>query len=88
LIPDTQVKTLEQAQEKLQQAINLGAREEEDYWRDWIKGYEEGIAKGELKKAREMALKLLAKGMDITDIAEITGLSETEVSNPEKAFGK
>jgi hypothetical protein len=35
-----QVKTLKQAQEKLQQAINLNAQDEANYWRDWIKEYE------------------------------------------------
>jgi predicted transposase/invertase (TIGR01784 family) len=52
------------------------------------KGIAIGEERGELKKAKEMALKLLAKEMDITDIAEITGLSKTEVSNLEKASGK
>jgi predicted transposase YdaD len=91
LIPDTQVKTLEQAQEKLQQAVNLGAHEEEDYWRDWIKGYEEGIAIGEeraLAKVRETALLMFADGMSVTSVSKYTGLSETEVSNLEKASCK
>jgi hypothetical protein len=66
---DTEVETLEQAQEKLQQAIELGAHDETDYWRDWIKGYGEG----ELKKAREMALK------EIESFSRISGRNDKQV---------
>jgi predicted transposase/invertase (TIGR01784 family) len=79
LIPDTQVRTLEQAQEKLRQAVNLNAHEEADYWRDWIKGYEEGRAEGELKKARETALSMLSDGLSVETISKYTGLSVQEI---------
>jgi flagellar biosynthesis/type III secretory pathway protein FliH len=37
-------------------------------------GIEEGIEKGKVKKAFEMVRKLLARGMALTDIAEIADL--------------
>jgi hypothetical protein len=43
----------------------INEHNEADYWRDWIKEYEEGKAEGELKKAREMALNLLRNNVDI-----------------------
>jgi predicted transposase/invertase (TIGR01784 family) len=86
---DVNVKTLEQAQEKLRQAVSLGKHDEADYWRDWIKGYEEGIAigeergeaRGELKKAREMARCLLRSNIDINIIAASSGLPVEEIES-------
>ena len=47
------------------------------------KGREEGEKKGreegERKKQKEVALQMLAKGLDISTICECTGLSEEEV---------
>ncbi|GHU16556.1 hypothetical protein FACS189472_01870 [Alphaproteobacteria bacterium] len=40
-----------------------------------------GIAEGKAEKARETALKLLSKGMDIEDIAEVTWLSNDEINS-------
>ncbi|MEK3913022.1 hypothetical protein [Paenibacillus sp. FSL H7-0331] len=40
---------------------------------------EEGEAAGEHKKAIEVAKKLLARGADITSIADISSLSEEEI---------
>ncbi len=42
-------------------------------------GIEEGIEKGIEKRNREVALKLITRGMSISDIAEITDLSEAEI---------
>ncbi|MDR2140325.1 MAG: hypothetical protein LBR11_00765 [Deltaproteobacteria bacterium] len=42
-------------------------------------GREEGREEGELKKARKVALKMLAKGQTIDTIVEFTELSEQEV---------
>lgn len=42
-------------------------------------GLREGIAKGELSKARAMARKMLAKGKDISEVVEFTELSRSEV---------
>ncbi|NDC42240.1 MAG: hypothetical protein EBZ77_11950 [Chitinophagia bacterium] len=38
-----------------------------------------GMAEGELKAARAMAIKCLKKGMQLKDIAELTGLNEEEI---------
>jgi predicted transposase/invertase (TIGR01784 family) len=43
------------------------------------RGKAEGKAEGELKKAREIALKLLSRGMSIDEIADITDLTEDEI---------
>jgi predicted transposase/invertase (TIGR01784 family) len=74
---DTQVTTIEQAREKLKQAIDLGAHDDADYWRDWIKGYH----KGELKGKKEMALGLLQAGVDVNIIAQTSGLSIEEIES-------
>ena len=42
-------------------------------------GREAGLAEGELKKAREMAAKMLAKNKPIEEIMEFTGLPEPEI---------
>jgi predicted transposase/invertase (TIGR01784 family) len=43
-------------------------------------GEAKGLAKGEHKKAIEMARKLLARGRPHNEIAEDTGLSADEIS--------
>lgn len=43
------------------------------------KGMEKGMEKGKLQEKKEVARKLIAKGLDINSIAEITGLTETEI---------
>ncbi|WP_198245543.1 hypothetical protein [methane-oxidizing endosymbiont of Gigantopelta aegis] len=52
------------------------------------KGMEEGMEKGAKKQAYRVASKLLAKGMAVEDIIEITGLSMTEIKtiNPDKSL--
>jgi predicted transposase/invertase (TIGR01784 family) len=79
---DPKVRALIEEQEKaLRDYIN-----DISYAKD--EGIEKGIAigeeRGELKKARETALKLLSKGMDIMDIAEIVGLSVEEIKDLQK----
>lgn len=44
-------------------------------------GKEEGIREGEKKKALEIALALKQRGLDVVSIAEISGLSVTEIEN-------
>jgi predicted transposase/invertase (TIGR01784 family) len=44
-------------------------------------GEARGEARGELKNKRETALKLLGKGMDLEDVAEVTGLPIKEVES-------
>jgi predicted transposase/invertase (TIGR01784 family) len=55
---------------------------------DMLDAKNEGIAigeeRGELKKAKETARKLLAKGIDVADIAEVTGLSVKEIKALQK----
>ena len=41
--------------------------------------HEIGFSEGERKKAREMALKMLAKNKPLEEIIEFTGLSESEI---------
>jgi hypothetical protein len=45
------------------------------------KGIAIGEEKGKAEKAKETALKLLSKGMDVRDIAEVTGLSRGEITS-------
>lgn len=46
--------------------------------------YDEGEAKGELKKAKEIAQIMLLKGLDIKLISEITKLSQQEIEQLNK----
>ena len=75
------------ASEKLlkEQAKNMVMTEEElDYLaslkvRARAEGKAEGLAEGANSKARETAAKMLAKGKPIDEIAEFTGLAESEI---------
>jgi predicted transposase/invertase (TIGR01784 family) len=49
---------------------------------------EKGLREGALSKAKDTAFKLLSKGMDIGDIAEVTGLSEREIKNLRESSAK
>ncbi|VFN06578.1 MAG: hypothetical protein BECKG1743D_GA0114223_112383 [Candidatus Kentron sp. G] len=40
---------------------------------------QEGEEKGEQKKAVEIAMTLLGKGMDVSEVSEISGLSEEDI---------
>ena len=42
-------------------------------------GHAEGLSEGERNKAREMALKMLAKNKPLEEIIEFTGLTESEI---------
>jgi len=44
------------------------------------KGIEKGIKKGEIKKQIEIAKKMLRRGIEISLIIEMTGLSEQEIN--------
>lgn len=46
-----------------------------------MEGKAEGIVEGEAKGIMTVAKKMLAKGKDIKEIAEVTGLSEDEIKN-------
>jgi len=45
----------------------------------WDEGKAEGLAEGEAKKARETAATMKQKGYSVADIAELTGLTLTEI---------
>jgi predicted transposase/invertase (TIGR01784 family) len=42
-------------------------------------GIEEGIEEGKAKREKEIAIRLLADGVDISKVADLTGLTEAEV---------
>ena len=44
-------------------------------------GRAEGLAEGEARANREIARKMLAKEMPVQDIAELTGISVSELKN-------
>jgi predicted transposase/invertase (TIGR01784 family) len=52
-------------------SYNLGVKE----------GRMEGRIEGELSKARNMARKLLLRGMDLNDVIDITGLDKKDIIN-------
>jgi predicted transposase/invertase (TIGR01784 family) len=43
------------------------------------KGHAEGLAEGELNKAKNVAKNLKAMGMELEDISKATGLSVAEI---------
>jgi predicted transposase/invertase (TIGR01784 family) len=47
----------------------------------------EGRAEGKAEKARETALKMLAKGLDLSDISEFTGLSVGAIEELKRGIG-
>lgn len=49
------------------------------YVENWIIGYAKGIAEGELSKALQIARNMKSKGLPISDISEMTGLSLEEL---------
>ena len=42
-------------------------------------GLKEGLKEGERKKASEIAIRLLQRGVSVAEIAEMTGLAEAEI---------
>jgi len=44
-----------------------------------VKGMAEGLEKGMNKRSLEIARKMLANGMDVAMVMEITGLSESQL---------
>lgn len=48
-------------------------------------GIEQGIERGALEKAKETAKNMLAKGYDINNIKELTGLTQSLISELETA---
>lgn len=77
-------KGLNEAKEKLT-LLKLSDEERKDYeryianWRDNESALLSNFEAGELKKQKEIARKALAKGMNINDVADLTGLSEEEI---------
>ncbi|GHU18388.1 hypothetical protein FACS189472_06650 [Alphaproteobacteria bacterium] len=58
----------------LEEKAKLEAKQEE-----LKKGKAEGRTEGKAEGKREVAMKMLSNGMDITDIAEITSLSVAQI---------
>ena len=46
-----------------------------------IEGRAEGLEKGALKAKQEIAVKMLSRGIDLSEITELTGLSKEEIQN-------
>ena len=53
---------------------------DEERLQERAEGREKGLQQGLQQKSIEIAKNLLNKGMDITFVSEITGLSEEEVA--------
>ncbi|MGH9838876.1 MAG: Rpn family recombination-promoting nuclease/putative transposase [Blastocatellia bacterium] len=92
-LTDRPAKLQERVFSKLLEAAEIGKfnREELAEYENSLKHYRdmknvvdtaaiEGEAKGELKKAIEVARKALKKNIPLVDIAELTGLSEEEIA--------
>ncbi len=47
----------------------------------WLEGNEEGIEQGELAKSLDVAKNLLALGMPVSQIMQVTGLSKEQISS-------
>ena len=47
-------------------------------------GYKEGCEEGREEKAFEVVRKMIAKGLDVDTIAELTGLTKEEILTLEK----
>ncbi|HIU67811.1 MAG TPA: IS1 family transposase [Candidatus Caccomorpha excrementavium] len=57
----------------MEKIYNEGAKLGEERGR--VQGIAEGLAAGEMKKAKETALTLAERGMSVTDIADIVKVS-------------
>ncbi len=72
----------EEEQKKIRQAQDDTVRRigrEEGFAEGMEKGRAEGREEGRLEGKKEIALLMLAKGMDISDIVDVTGLTEDEI---------
>ena len=62
-----------------------GQWKQEGYDKGVVVGIEKGIERGALEKAKETAKNMLAKGYDINDIKELTGLPQSLIGELETA---
>jgi len=62
-----------------EQQIMLGDAWEDGRTEGRTEGRAEGLAEGKAKKAQETAIAMKQKGYSIADIAELTGLTLTEI---------
>ena len=60
---------------------DLKAEHEIGFSEGRAEGRAAGLAEGERKKARETALKMLAKNKPLEEIIEFTGLTESEIQS-------
>ena len=77
LSEEEHIQELMEAKEK--QRMDQEAREDDAREEGLKKGIEKGIEKGRKERNKEVALNLLAKGLDISTICECTELTEKEV---------
>ena len=66
---------IEMVDQWLRNASNHFGELESSYIRGRRRGKEEGLEEGSLQKSLDVAQKLLARGLDIEDVLEITGLT-------------
>lgn len=61
----------------IKNSIDTAKREEKE--EGLAEGMEKGIEKGMNQRSLEIARKMLAKGMDVATVMEITGLAESQL---------
>ncbi len=76
---EERIKEIRQAQDETLRKDSFAEGKAEGRAEGKAEGRVEGRAEGEALKAREMARKLLTKGMPVSDIAEVTGLSPDDI---------
>ncbi|SIQ09251.1 conserved hypothetical protein (putative transposase or invertase), partial [Alkalispirochaeta americana] len=76
---DDELMDIAEAREKWQRDVSSRLRSAEQ------RGKEEGMQQGMHQARREDALKMLKRGFPLSDIAEITGLSEQEIGDLERS---
>ena len=80
-ISEDEIKALQSkkiAKESMIQSFNLLIEQVAEK-KGLKKGREEGLERGREENQREIALNLLKKGIEVSDISEITGISEDEI---------
>ncbi|MCC5814910.1 MAG: hypothetical protein JJT78_09155 [Leptospira sp.] len=67
------------ADEEKRRQVEEKLRNDRDYQYDMAAQFEKGIVKGKLEKAIDDARMMKEKGLDLSLILEITGLSESQL---------
>lgn len=76
-------ETLEQLSEDdtFQQTVEKRAQEIQDYLEGIRESYREGLNKGRRSEREVLAQKLLARGFEMSEVAELTNMSEDEIKD-------